>query len=182
LANQWTYDSDDDDFDNDGQGQQQQGQGQQLPNAARQHMRKMEQENKKLKEKLDELERAQRKTSIADLVKAKGYDPEVVDLIPGTVEATDVAVTAWLDSKSKVLAKMKTESDDDGAQGGTGGGDGGPATVIDPEVAKALAMMGVVTSGAITPTKPADLMAQLNDPNLTLDQLNALVRSQGGKV
>jgi len=163
LANQWTSDPDDDDDDD--------GSGTQLPNAARQHMRKLEKENAALKVQVEEFLKSQRTSSLSDKVKAKGYDPMVAALIPPTVDGD--AVDKWLDDHAKVLAKAV--SDESTAEDeGTGG--------VSPEQMAAMQAVTNASAAGIVPIKPADLYAQMQDPKLTKEGLDAIIRSQGGKV
>jgi len=171
VGYKWIDEPDDDDGD-DGQGQQQPPPGQQqLPAPARQHMRKVERERDTLKAELEALRAEKRKVGVADVVKAKGYDPMIAELIPAGVDGDD-AIGKWLDERTAVFAKTKVDADDNGSDAGQ----------VPPDVAAALGTVSNLTAAAISPAKPADLLAQLNDPTLTPERLNALLRANGAKI
>ena len=167
MGYQWV-DDDDDDEDQDAKP----AKPADLPEPARRHMRKVEKENADLKKALADLSAAQRKTSVSDVVKAKGYDPLISGFIPSTVETSDEAIGKWLDEHSTVFAKTKT---DDNA----GESDTGDADAIPPDVAQALGMVTNISGTAQAPERVKDLMAQLNDPNLTAEKLDALIIANG---
>lgn len=176
MANDWwTEDTDgDDDYGNQ---QPRQGQANNLPNEARQHMRKIEKENKELREKLNTLEKHQRKASVSDLIKAKGYDPEIADFVPSDVDASEDAVNKWLETKGKFFAKLAAETNGDADVTGKDSVEGFD---IPPEVMSGMNAVSNVSSGAITPTKPADLIQKIQSSNH--EQLLELLKSQGATV
>lgn len=175
MAEWWTDDDDDDDGGNDPAQR-----GKQLPNEARQHMRKIEKELKTLREENAKLKTTQRKSSVSDLIKAKGYDPEIAEFVPADVEASEDAVTKWLETKGKFFAKQQTGEGTDSSAGDTSGVDTNEGVAIPPEVAEALGLVAQASSGAITPAKPADLMAQMRSANH--EQLLEILRGQGATV
>lgn len=178
MADSWTFgpdDDDDDDFDASNGNQRQNAGNQQLPPGLRKHVRKIEQQLQQAIQERDALKASQRNTSVKDIVKAKGFDPAVADLIPPTVEASEEALGKWLDERSALFAKTTTT--------GAVAGDASTAEPeVDPMVMQALGLLGKATSGAITPEKPQDLMARIKDPSLTKEQFDAILRSQGAPV
>lgn len=169
MAYVWTDDSDDDD-DNPGQNPPAKVE---LPAPARAHLKKLEKELKELREQNATYLASQRKNSVGDVLKAKGYDPTIADLIPSTVETSDEAIGKWLDERAHIFAKMKTPDADDSATSDTGS--------IDAETAAAFSLMGNVTSNAQTANKATDLLARLNSPNLTRAELDKIMRDGGAK-
>ena len=173
----WTDDNDDDD---DGEDTSTNRGKPQLPNEARQHMRKIEKQLKTLLEENATLKKAQRKLSVSELIKAKGYDPEIAEFVPAEVEASEDALTKWLDTKAKFFAKQTGEGTNDASEGDTGSVDTNQGVAIPPEVMEALGLVAGVSSNAITPAKPADLMAQMKNANH--EQLIEILRGQGATV
>lgn len=165
----YTWTDDDDDDDDEGQ---KSAKPADLPEPARRHMRKVEKENADLKKALADLSAAQRKSSVSDVVKAKGYDPLIAGFIPTTVESSDEAIGKWLDEHAAVFAKTKT---DDNA----GASNQEVDDTIPPDVAQALGMVTNISGTAQQPERIKDLMAQLNDPNLTVEKLDQLIIANG---
>lgn len=168
MGYQWIEDDDDDDGD-DGQ---KQGKPADLPEPARRHMRKVEKENADLKKQIADLSAAQRKANVSDVLKAKGYDPIIATFIPSTVDTSEEAVGKWLDEHGAVFAKAKTTEDTNDS--GTDDVDTVPA-----DIAQALGMVTNISGTAQAPERIKDLMAQLNDPNLTPEKLDALIIANG---
>lgn len=65
-------------------------------------------------EKTTTLEATNRQNTITNLINAKGLNPKIAGLVPGTVEATDEKLGAWLDEHSELFPKSAT-----GATGAT---------------------------------------------------------------
>lgn len=170
MGYQWVDDPEDDDDDSQSQAS---NDANNLPKAARAHLRKMERENGDLKAQVASLMANQRNAAVREAVRAKGYDPALADLIPPNVEANVEAVGKWLDDRASLFVKM-TKSNDSGTQEDQGSDAG-----VDDETQAALAAMSRASANAQSPARQADLMAQLNDPNLTIEKLNALVN--GGR-
>lgn len=167
TAYSWTDDSDDEDDDD------KTPQTVELPEPARKHMRKMAKENQDLKKQLADFAAAQRKTSVSDVLKAKGYNPLIADLIPSTVETSEEALGKWLDERAAIFAKVQTDDSTPPPDGDDGG--------LPPEMTAAFNAMGNVASNAQPAGKQADILAQLNSPTLTRDQLDAIMRAGGAK-
>lgn len=163
----WT---DDDDDDDNGQ-QQQQQQVPELPPAARKHLRQVTKELKEAREQLATLQVERRKTSVTDVLKAKGFDPAIADLIPSTVETSEEAIGKWLDDRSSIFAKTITTTDTPPAEMDT----------VDSATAAAFGQISNVEAGAMPPDKAKDLLARLNTPGLTRAQLDDIMRSGGAK-
>lgn len=173
MADEWWTDNDDDDDS------QRPAKRPELPEPARAHLRKVEQELKALREENVKLKATRRLTTVADIVKAKGFDPEIADFIPADVDASDDAVSKWLESKGKFFAKPTTESPEvtDGAAGGDASTQGHSIT---PEAAAALNLVSSVSAGAMTPQRESDMITKIQSS--TKDQLMDLLRSQGATV
>jgi hypothetical protein len=171
MGENWWTDDDDDDAEDV------QPNKAELPKPARDHLRKIERELKALREENSTLKASSRKASVSDLVKAKGYDPEIAELVPSSVEATDEAVTKWLESKGKLFAKMKTE--DTPTEDATG--EPGEGFELPPELLDALGRVSNASSGSVTPTKPADAMSKIQGAKNPAELIEFL-KSQGATV
>lgn len=134
-----------------------------LPEGARKHYRKVERELAEAKKKLAEQEKAVRVSSVADVVKAKGFDPKVAGLIPSDL-AVD-AVEKWLDDNGSMFAKATTEDPGKAPE---------PST-MDPMISMQMEQIGQITSRGVSPTGPDNLIALINgtDSKEALDKLLA---------
>lgn len=150
---QWVNEPEDDDDDDQDQGQQN---VKDLPAPARKHLRQVEKRSQELEKQLNELRASQRTNNVTDLVKAKGYNAKVAALVPPTVEASDEAVSKWLEEYKDLFAGDKQPEDQGQGAAGEVDMDGVP-----PDVAQALAQLSAASGGSVTPTKPADLEAQI---------------------
>jgi hypothetical protein len=162
-------------FDEDETGENENG-----PKALRARLKALEKENRELKESNTTLTKQVRTRSVGDLVKAKGYNPKVAALIPSDVDVSEDAITKWLDEYADVFSLKKTEevktpaveAEDDSSDEG----------VVEDEVQAAMNAINNASHGALTPTRQADLLRQINDPNLTQDAFMDLLRKNGAKV
>lgn len=174
MAEQWWTDDDDDD---DGGTPPKRGE---LPEPARQHLRKLEKELKLLREENGTLKKTQHKASVSDLIKAKGFDPDIAKFVPTDVPASEEAVTKWLETEGKFFAKPTTgeTTDSDADNTGDSNGDG---FAVPPELMEALGLVSNASSGTLTPTKPADAMSKIRNASNPAELLEFL-KSQGATV
>jgi hypothetical protein len=149
--------------------------GPQLPNKARQHMRKIEKENQELKDKLAKLELSQRKTSVSEIIKAKGYDPKISAFVPKEIDSTDEAVGKWLEDFGGLFAKTGAEDTQDAKE------DEGKDDAVAPDIKAALAQLSNAASGGMTPKMLADLDQQMKNAK-TEEELFAIMRKQGAPI
>jgi hypothetical protein len=160
----WVDDDDDDDYDDDTP----KAKPQELPAPARKHLRKLENRNKELEAKVAEYEKATRASSLAELVKAKGYAPAVAGFIPENVQGDD-AITKWLDDNGGIFAKTTTDNTDNDADSGVDDG-------VEDEVVAAQIAMQRATERAMTPTAKGNLMSQILNAG-SKDELDKLLNS-----
>jgi hypothetical protein len=174
--NWWTdTDNDDDDYGNNDANKAK------LPEPARQHMRKLEKQLKTVMEENNALKASQRKTTVSDLVKAKGYNPAIASFVPSDIEVTDEAVGKWLESHGELFAKPKIEETGTSNAGDAGSIEPSAGVAIPPELMEALGLVSTVSSGAVTPTKPADLAQQMaNAPDQAA--FMKILRDNGAQV
>lgn len=175
MPNQWYPETDDDDDDDDNTSNRQPPQ---LPAGLRKHLQRIEKENKELKKELDESKAQKRTETIANTVKAKGYDPLIAAFVPASVEATSEAVEKWLTDNGRLFAAVTTN--DAKNDGGSETTEESTKDGVPPDVVKAMQLINGAAAGITqTPTREADLMKLLTDPNLTKEKLDEIVRTAG---
>lgn len=156
-----------DDEDDDTQGEKPAGKG---GNGLRAHLKKLEEQNRELAEANKRFAAQLRERTITDVIAGKGLDKRIAKFIPADVETSTEAVEKWLGEYGDLFgAKTPAapEGDDDAGED-------------DDEMVQLYGRMGKATAGARTPgTKEAAVMARLNDPTLTQEQLLQLIASGG---
>lgn len=167
MGNPWT----DDYLDDDGQGQSPPNL-KDLPEPARKHLRKVERERDEFKKQLEELQAEKRKSSLADVVKAKGYPPIVANFIPSTVDAT--GVDKWLEDNGSVFAKEAPP-----VQNAPTPPEEDPDAGLDPTWIAQMAAIAGATQNAIPPANQGNLMALIQNAK-TAEDLDKIIASQGG--
>jgi hypothetical protein len=160
-----------DDFDDLEEGEEGKGK-----NPVRDRMRKLEKENKELRETNAKLSSQTRKTSVERLLADAHvkHASKVAGLVPGDVEATAEGVKQWLDTYADVFS---IETEDDAGEGGDSDGEPTPEQV---EQAQKMGRIGKATASNTTPTKQADLAKRLADPKLTREELLGMIEEAGG--
>lgn len=160
---QWTFDDDEQE-----QQQEQPAKG----NGLREHLKRLEAENKQLKEQNSKYGAQLRKQAVTGVITSKGYDPRIAAFIPADVDSTPEAVETWLKEYGDLFGGAKASSAPEGDDEGD--------EAAEAELAAAFGRMGRATAaGKVAATKEADLMARLSDPSLTQDQLMDLIASAG---
>lgn len=168
MANQWDLNSYDDDDDDDNTNQTGQQGKPQLPSAARKRMREMEAELKAAKEELAKVAKDKRQSTVAETVKAKGFDPGVAAIVPEGVDD----VGAWLDTNGALFVKASPQEEK-------------TEDTPSPEEAEMMALWAkmagaTATAPGVVPTKEGDLMRLINATD-SAEALTKLLQT-GGKV
>lgn len=145
----------------------------QKPNPLREHARQLEKQNKELEKKLKELQAQLRKNTVETVLKAKGYSPKTAALIPESVEPTEDAIAKWLEEYADILRPLETNESSTGESGA------GEEVEQDAQTMSRISRATNVAqpSGAI-----ADLQARLMSPDLTREELLAMVHKAGGGI
>lgn len=153
MANQYWIDPDDDDEDEDGNAAPPKGDT--LPESARKYLRRVEKELKEEKAKNAEFAKAQRKSSVEAVVKAKGYAPGVASVVP-TDLADDAAITKWLDDNGSLFAKAEASAPQSASASNEGA-----IEEFDDEYVQSMQAMQNITSQTVPAANfsPANLMA-----------------------
>ena len=130
---------------------------------------------KELRDELAKIKDAQRTTAVADLLKSKGLDPIVADLVPKDVEASPAALEEWYSKYGKAFAPATAES----GEGQESGGEGDPAgTGSVPEGEQdALSELLSSVQQRVTPAAAADLARKMQNAG-SQEELLALIHAE----
>ncbi len=74
----------------------------------RKDLKQAQKRNKELEGSLGELSKAQRERIIKDAFASKGVNPKIASFIPNDIDASEEAISAWLDNYADVFG-IKTE-------------------------------------------------------------------------
>jgi len=167
------YDGDNDIYGNSGDGGygdgQQPVQQQQPKNPLRDHLNRVEEQNKQLQQQLAALLKENQSAKITSQLQAKGYDPAVAALYGGEPDKLD----EWLTSVGPLLAKQPGS---EGSQGGNQGQGQPPASTVPAEGQAAMqAMQQIGTQAAPPQGTEQDQMAAIRnaqDPQALMQFLN----------
>src|SRR5215213_9863124 len=140
-GNDWDVDDDDNQADG-GQQKQPPGKG-----GLREHAKQVERERDELRTRLEKLEKDERTRSVTAAIEAKGYDPEVADLVPDSVAGDAGELEKWLTAKEKLFAPRRKQEEENVNTGFEEEGD--PMN----DDADAYGRMSRVMSGAMPPAK-----------------------------
>lgn len=160
---QWNFDDDDD--------AQEQEKPKGNSGGLRAHVKRLEEENKQLKEANDKSAKQLRQRAITDVVTSKGLDKRVAAFVPSDLASAE-DVEKWLGEYGDLFGTKQTASAPEGEEEDD--------DESETELAAAHGRMNKATAGATSgATKEKDLLRRLNDPNLTQDQLLELIASGG---
>lgn len=154
MANQYEYDEDIEDDNSQNQSDAQ------IPAGLRKALKRLEKENLELKEQQAQALNQLRDRSVKDVLDSKGVPSKIAKFIPSDV-ATPEQVDAWLTENADIFGFQSTPEPD----------------AIDPqrqEAANKFQRINNATETAIPASNVADLEAQLNNPNLTKADLDAI--------
>lgn len=167
LSNDWSLDDDDDDSGNSNK-----------PDPVRAQLKKLEKDNKELVAKLAEAQKAQRKSTIKDVLTEKKLNPKLAGLIPSDVEPTTDAIEKWLADYADLFTKPEVQgtSDDDS----DASGDPDAQAEADVQMVNAFARMAQASAGATPPGKPGDLLKKILSPDLKEEDLLKMINDAGG--
>lgn len=159
----------DDDFDDNAGFGQQQAPQQQKRNPLRDHLNKVEEQNSELRKQVEKLVAAQRRTAVADELRAKGYDPAVAGLYGGEPDKLD----EWLTNVGPLLAKQPASTTGNGQPQQQGGA---PASTVPAEGQAAMQQMQGMGNMAAPPAgSEAEQIAQIRNaqtPEALMQYLN----------
>jgi uncharacterized membrane protein len=162
-----------------------------LPKQLRKVIRDAKAEAKQAKEEADKLRQEHREFVVGNVLKAKGVPEKVAKLVPADVTSAE-AIETWLSDYGDVF----TPSSSTPAPQATGGeqAQDAPASqgqqfienaatsnggLTAEEVANTQRMQQAVSTAQPFGGRAEELMAKLNDPDLTEEQLHALIKKGG---
>lgn len=149
------------------------GQEQPAPKWFRQHMDKVSEDLKALREENDRLKAAQQRQEVEKALTAKGYAPQAAGLFTGTPDKLD----DWLAANGGALAKTGGEAAGEAGEGVQGT----PQSVVPAESQAAQAAFSAAgTDGAPALGGDDALAARLNQAQ-SMDEVYAIMREQGSK-
>src|SRR5258706_6661091 len=152
VSNEW----DDPDDGNDGQQNQNQNQNQNQGNGLRKQLEAAIAANKAQTVELNKLKAEARTSAVAKVLEAKKVNAKVAKLVPADVEPTTEAVEKWLDEFGDVFGIKAEEPEGENATPPDPDADAAAQAYI-----AAMRQMGTLTTGALTPSKEADLLAKI---------------------
>mgnify|MGYP006921332917 CR=1 FL=1 len=100
--------------------------------------------NKELETSYSELTKAQKERILKDVLSSKGVSPKIAQFIPADIEASEDAISAWLDSNGDVFGYTPTEKQK-----------------VNQEDISSMKKMDAVLTGAETPISSDDLLNRI---------------------
>lgn len=162
--NNWNLDLDDD--DDEGNKNQQQ-----LPKGFRQHLKKLEDDNKAMMDELGKYRSAARRGTIEEILAEKKMNPKIARLVPSDLEATKENVERWLSDNADVFTPQAPPSDD-----GEGEEEEDPYVVERESYAR---RNRVESAGTSKVDRNTDSLSRIQGFK-TREELDAYVTSKGG--
>ena len=117
--------------------------------------------NKELESSLGELSKSQRERILKDVFSSRGVNPKVAAFIPNDLDASEDAISAWLDQNADVF-----------------GFEVQPQREVSQRDVASLRQIDAVTSGALSPDKSEDLAFRINNAQSQDEILNLIYGSQ----
>jgi hypothetical protein len=155
MSNQWD-DDDDDDFtqpevNND------------LVKQLRKANKQKEKELAELKANFESLNKAQRERAIKDVLSSRGINSKIAAFIPGDIDASEDAVSRWLDDYADVFGVEQPKQ---------------ATPNVDPNTAKQYQKMTQTVEQGLSPEAGDDIMRRLMNAN-SKEELDAIIRESG---
>jgi len=101
--------------------------------------------NKELETSYGELTKAQKERILKDVLASKGVNQKIAQFIPSDIEASEDAISAWLDNNGDVFGYTPTEK----------------SSAVNQEDINSLRKMDAVLTGAETSASSDDLMNRI---------------------
>ncbi len=155
MSNQWDDDDDDDyttpEVNND------------LVKQLRKANKQKEKELAELKANFENLNKAQRERAIKDVLTSRGINSKIAVFIPGDIEASEDAVSQWLDNYADVFGVEQPKQ---------------ATPNVDPNQAKQYQKMTQSVEQGLSPEAGDDIMRRLMNAN-SKEELDAVIRESG---
>ena len=100
--------------------------------------------NKELETSYGEITKAQKERILKDVLASKGVSPKIAQFIPADIEASEDAISAWLDNNGDVFGYTPTEKQK-----------------VNQEDISSMKKMDAVLTGAETPISSDDLLNRI---------------------
>jgi hypothetical protein len=100
--------------------------------------------NKELETSYSELTKAQKERILKDVLASKGVSPKIAQFIPADIEASEDAISAWLDNNGDVFGYTPSEK-----------------SKVNQEDISSMKKMDAVLTGAETPISSDDLQNRI---------------------
>jgi hypothetical protein len=100
--------------------------------------------NKELETSFSELTKAQKERILKDVLASKGVSPKIAQFIPADIEASEDAISAWLDNNGDVFGYTPSEK-----------------SKVNQEDISSMKKMDAVLTGAETPISSDDLLNRI---------------------
>jgi hypothetical protein len=100
--------------------------------------------NKELETSYSEITKAQKERILKDVLSSKGVSPKIAQFIPADIEASEDAISAWLDNNGDVFGYTPTEKQK-----------------VNQEDISSMKKMDAVLTGAETPISSDDLLNRI---------------------
>lgn len=117
--------------------------------------------NKELESTLGELSKSQRERILKDVFSSRGVNPKVAAFVPSDLDASEEAISSWLESNADVFGIQLSDK----------------AEVSQQDVA-ALRQIDSVTQGALSPDKSEDIAFRINNASSEDEILKLIYGSQ----
>jgi hypothetical protein len=100
--------------------------------------------NKELETSYSEITKAQKERILKDVLASKGVSPKIAQFIPADIEASEDAISAWLDNNGDVFGYTPSEK-----------------SKVNQEDISSMKKMDAVLTGAETPISSDDLLNRI---------------------
>jgi len=122
--------------------------------------RLQEKKIKDLETNLGSLTKSQRERIIKDTFALKGVNAKIATFVPADLEASEDAISAWLDEHGDVFGVQSPQK-----------------TELSQQDIASLRQMDAVTQNAISPDRAEDIMMRIQNAT-SAEELNAIIYSQ----
>jgi small-conductance mechanosensitive channel len=127
----------------------------------RKALRSEQKRNKELETNLGDLTKSQRERVLKDVLSSRGVNAKVASFVPNDIDASEEAISSWLDQNADVFGFQITEKQE-----------------INQQDVAQLRQMDNVTSGALSPDKAEDLGIKIQGANSADEILNLIYGAQ----
>ena len=117
--------------------------------------------SKDLESSLGELTKSQRERVLKDVFASRGVNPKVASFVPNDLDATEEAITGWLEQNAEVFGIQVQ-----------------PKKEVDSKDIASLRRIDTATTGALSPDKAEDMSIRIQSAQSADEILNLIYGSQ----